>query len=161
MWNLISVTPQRSKDYWIYMIVYLILLWSVFFFISTIKMLPDISENGYVVKVTNCPDDGECGDEYSYWASTGTQIKDNFKFDGISAIIVVIIVGLIGKKAKKNREKEEKEVWDILYKAHREYKITFPQAKQKFKQYTKGYVDKHDVIYGLENKKVNIDFNCG
>lgn len=106
--------PQHSKQYPLYMFMYFIIIWAFLFLYSTLKMIPNISENGYVLRKDVCLETVPAGrfDEYEYcveydvpiYMPVGSELKSNLKKYGINTGLIVLVLGLLLWKGQKFKE---------------------------------------------------------
>ncbi len=134
--------PETTKDYPKYMLVYWITIWMIFFLISTISILPKISENGYVFRQDVCLEYGTTGrfDEFEkcidygepIYKPVGKTLLDNFKTYGINSGIFVLIIGLFLRHGQKIQEQKTKS-------SHSVNKILTDEQIIRFLKYIKNY----------------------
>ncbi len=113
-----NILPAKSKDYPLRILVYWLILWSSFFLYSTLKLLPSISDNGFVVEKAVCLetassgrfDEGEecIGYDKPYSVPVGTELQNNFKTTGIYTTVVTWLLGLMLMQGKRIEEREDK-----------------------------------------------------
>ncbi len=112
--------PETSNRYPVYILIYWIAIWGLLFLHSTIKILPNISTNGYVVRKDVCLEEAPTGRfdesteciEYGepYYVPVGKELIGNFKSFGIGSFIIVLIIGLLLMHGKRIEEKRPKDV---------------------------------------------------
>lgn len=156
--------PKTTKQYPKYMLAYWLVLWGISFLFSVVWMIPSISNNGYVVKVSHCEEyrpagrfeeSEECAiyGEPSY-EPVGKILISKFKTNGIGWGIFVLLIGFFGWKDRRDREKEEKEMWALVKKLVLEGKINKDEAGGAVRAYLNDYINKHQLMDELGLTKI-------
>ncbi len=117
MLDIMKFIPDTLRQYPLFMFIYWIVIWGIFFLVSTIDMLPNISKNGYVVRKDVCLETVPAGRfdestqcvEYgnSYYVPVGEELINNFKRIGIGSFIFVLLTGIVLMNGKRIEVKEK------------------------------------------------------
>ncbi|MEI8328042.1 MAG: hypothetical protein WCG02_02800 [Candidatus Taylorbacteria bacterium] len=120
----LTFLPEKSKDYYKYMLCYWIAIWSFAFLISSLSILPRLSEGGYTFRQDTCleyTDSGrfnesrECVDYgQPIYLPVGKFLSENFRSYGLWSGFSVLVIGLFLRNGKKFREKNELRTYEFI-----------------------------------------------